>query len=183
MRTLKILGILGLCIWITGCDGSQSLQEYYVDNQENKDFLAMDVPASLLTNAESLSAEQRQTLETIKKINILAIPKKAENIQTIETERNKIASILKDEKYELLMRFGSGETRIELYFTGEEDAVDEIILYGYNDDRGLGIARVLGKNMQPGEIVGLMKSMETGDINVEGLKSVTSMFIEAEEEK
>lgn len=182
MKTLKILGLFCLCFWITGCDGNQSLQEYYVANQENKDFLALDVPASLLANTESLNAEQRQTLETIKKINILAIPKKEENLQTIETERNKIASILSEEKYQLLMRFGSGETRMELYFTGEEDAVDELIVYGYNDEKGLGIARVLGKNMQPGEIVGLMKSMESGDLNIEGLKSVTSMFVEAEEE-
>lgn len=181
MKTLKLIGVACLSLWITGCDSNQSLQEYYVANQENKNFLALDVPASLLANTGSLNEEQRKTLETIKKINILAIPKKAENLQTIETERNKIASILSDEKYQLLMKFGSGETRMELYFTGKEEAVDEVIVYGYNDEKGLGIARVLGKDMNPGDIMGLMKSMETGDVNIDGLKGITSMFIEAEE--
>lgn len=182
MKALKILGICCLGLWMTGCNGEQSLQEYYVANQENKDFLAVDVPASLLANSESLSTEQRKTLETIKKVNILAIPKKAENMGTINTEREKVASILKDEKYQLLMRFGSGETKMELYFTGNEEAVDEVIVYGFNDTRGLGIARILGKNMNPADIMELLQSLQKGDLNVEGLQSITSMFVEEAEE-
>lgn len=181
MKALKNLYLLFLAIAVTSCDNNQSLQEYYVNNQQNKNFVAVDIPASLLAGTESLTEEQRQVLKTVKKINLLAIPKKNENLETIAAEKQKIASILKDEKYQLLMRFGSGETRMELYFTGKEEAIDEIIVYGFNDNRGLGIARILGNDMNPGEIMGLMESLKAENLNLDGLQSVTSMFIEETE--
>lgn len=181
MKTFHTLCLLFLVICFTGCENEQSLQEYFVANQENKDFLAVDIPASLLANSESLSPEQRKTLESVKKVNLLAVPKKAANTETINMEREKIATILQNEKYQLLMRFGSGDTRMEMYFTGKEEAIDEVILYGYNDDRGLGIARILGDNMDAGEILRLAQSLQQGDINIEGLKNITSGFAGANE--
>lgn len=181
MKAIHTFGFFFLMLCFTGCDNNQSLQEYFVDNQENKNFLAVDIPASLLANAESLSPEQRKTLESVKKVNLLAVPKKAANTETINLEREKITTILQDEKYQLLMRFGSGDTRMEMYFTGKEEAIDEVILYGFNEDRGLGIARILGNNMDAGEILGLVQSLQKGDVNIEGLKNITSVFAGVEE--
>lgn len=124
MKAIHTFGLFFLMLCFTGCENKQSLQEYFVDNQENKNFLAVDIPASLLANAKSLSPEQRKTLESVKKVNLLAVPKKAANTETINLEREKITTILQDEKYQLLMRFGSGDTRMEMYFTGKEEAID-----------------------------------------------------------
>ena len=180
MQKLKFLGLVALGL-LFGCNNEESLQQYYVANQENKEFVAIDVPASMFTSSESLSPEQKVTMETIKKINLLAIPKKTENIQVIEEEQIKIAEILKDEKYQLLMRYGGGDARVEIYYTGDEEAVDEIIVYGFDDDRGMGLARVLGEDMNPGDILSLFRSLEKGDIDLDGLKGITSMFIEKTE--
>lgn len=182
MKLLKTLSVVCLGVWMTACNNQQSLQEYYVDNQGNKDFVAIDVPASMFTNSESLTPDQKRTLETVKKINVLAIPKKEANDEKIETEKNNITNILSDEKYQLLMRFGGGESRVEIYFTGEEEAVDELIVYGFDDNRGMGVARVLGKDMNPGDMINLMKSLEKGDIDMDGLSGITQMFISAEPE-
>lgn len=176
MKALKILSIVGIGFLVMSCNNSQSLQEYYIANQENKDFMAIDVPTSMFTNSESLDVEQRKTLETIKKINLLVIPNKDENQATIEVEKNNISEILKDEKYQLLMKYGGSNARMEVYFTGDEEAVDEIIVYGFDETRGMGMARILGDNMNPGEIMGLMKSLENGDIDLDGLKGITTMF-------
>ncbi|QED37228.1 DUF4252 domain-containing protein [Antarcticibacterium arcticum] len=178
MRFLKFLSVVILGIGITACNGEQSLQEYYVENQNNKDFVAIDIPASMLTNMGSLDDAQRRTLETVKKVNVLAIPKKAENIEKIENEKLNVANILKDEKYQLLMRYGSGDTRVEIYFTGEEEAVNEIILYGFDENRGMGLARVLGDEMNPGDILALVKSMEKGDIDLSGFSGLNGLFAE-----
>lgn len=178
---MKFIGIVSVVLFslvIVACDNDPSLQKYYVDNQESKDFIAVDVPASMFANAGSLDEEQKRTLETIKKVNVLAIPKKETNQDKIETEKENIFNILKDEKYQLLMKFGGGTSRVEVYFTGEEEAVDEIILYGYDDEKGMGIARVLGDNMNPGDILSLIKSMEKGDVNIEGFSEITQMFVE-----
>jgi len=172
----QLLSVIILGIGITACNNEQSLQEYYVSNQGNKGFVALDLPASMLANMESLDEDQRKTLETVKKVNFLAIPQTPENVSRIEEEKNKVNNILKDEKYQLLMKFGMGDTRIELYFTGEDEAVDEVILYGFNEEKGMGIARVLGENMNPGDIMNLLRSMEKGDIDMSGVSGVSQIF-------
>ncbi len=180
MKKITILGVAVLGL-LFGCNNGESLQQYYVANQENKQFVAIDVPASLFTSSEALSPEQKVTVETIKKINLLAIPKKTENLQAIEDEQIKITEILKNEKYQLLMRYGGGDKRVEIYYTGDEEAVDEIIVYGFDENRGMGLARVLGDDMNPGDILSLFRSLEKGDIDMDGLKGITSMFIEKTE--
>ncbi len=62
-----VLGILAL----SACSTSQSLQEYYVDNSENPNFISLDVPASILNLQEAnLTKTQRQALESLKKLNV-----------------------------------------------------------------------------------------------------------------
>lgn len=176
MRILKSIVLLCFIMLMMSCDNKQSLQEYYVDNQGNNEFVAVDVPTSMFANTESLSDDQKKTLETVKKINILAIPKKSENQDKIDTEKAAISNILKDEKYQLLMKYGGGDSRMEVYFTGNEEAVDEIIVYGEDATKGIGIARVLGDKMNPSDILQLVRSIEKGDVDMEGLAGISKMF-------
>ena len=178
MKIYKILSLVILNIGLTACNNEQSLQEYYVENQGNKDFVAIDIPASMLANIGSLDEDQRRTLETVKKVNVLAIPKKIENLEKIEAEKTNVGTILKDEKYQLLMKMGGGDSRVEIYFTGDDEAVDEIIVYGFDENRGMGIARVLGDNMNPGDILALVRSMEKGDVDLSGFSGLNTLFAE-----
>ena len=175
MKTLKLLIAAFLIAGFASCDDGKSLQKYYVENQEDTDFLALDVPTSMFTNSESLEAEDKATLESIKKINVLAL-KKEENPAKFEEEKVKLNEIFKDEKYQLLMKYGGGDRKAALYFTGEEDAIDELIVYGYDNEQGLGVARVLGEDMNPQKIMKLMKSFEGDNIDVEGLKGLGKIF-------
>ncbi|MDT0644734.1 DUF4252 domain-containing protein [Zunongwangia sp. F363] len=172
-----ILGCAVLTL-VFACDNKTSLQEYYVENQEDNQFLALDVPAGMFTNSEGLDEEQRATLQTVKKINLLAYPVKDGN-DKFEAEMAELEGILSDEKYQLLIKYGSGERKAEVYFTGDEDAVDELIVYGYDKSKGLGVARVLGDNMNPGDLLKLMNSMKKGDVNVEGLSAIGDVFMDS----
>ncbi len=176
MKSLKIIFFLSLLTAVVGCENGQTLQEYFVANQENRDFIAIDIPASLFAKSGSLNPDQEKTLKSIKKVNFLAVAKKPENLEVINSEREKIANILKDEKYQLLMKYGGGDTRMELYFTGDDEAVDEVIIYGFDENRGVGIARVLGNDMNPGEVMQLITSLKAGDLNMEGFEGVAEMF-------
>ncbi|MDT0678044.1 DUF4252 domain-containing protein [Autumnicola musiva] len=178
MKALKIIFGFAVFSFIFACNNETSLQEYYVENQQNKEFLALDVPANMFTNSGSLDEEQRATLQTVKKINLLAYPVKKGNAD-IETEMAKLEEILKDEKYQLLIKYGSGDRKAEVYFTGDEDAIDELIVYGYDTSKGVGVARLLGENMNPGELLKLMKSMKEGDLNVEGLSAIGDVFMDS----
>jgi len=183
MRALKLIGIAVLNIGLVSCNNNQSLQEYYVDNQGNKDFVAVDVPTSLFANTESLNEDQKKTLETVKKINVIAIPKKQENLEKIAAEKSNISNILKDEKYQLLMKYGGSKTKLEVYYTGDEEAVDEIIVYGYDDKKGMGVARILGDDMNPSDILNLVRSMQEGDIKMDGLKEISGIFSDHSESR
>ncbi|SKB34647.1 protein of unknown function [Salegentibacter holothuriorum] len=175
MKTIKIVSLaLGITAFVS-CASEPSLQEYYVENQQDNKFIAVDVPTSMFTNAEQLDETQKETLETVKKINVLALAVK-DNKEEYEAEKVKLADILKNEKYQLLMKYGSNNRKAEVYFTGEEDAIDEIIVYGYDDTKGVGVARVLGEDMNPQKLMEFMKSLNKGDIDVAGLQGITGMF-------
>ncbi len=180
MNLFRIASVILVASFFTACNSEQSLQEYYVDNQGDKEFVAVDVPTSLFANTASLTAEQKTTLETVKKINIIAIPKKEENNLKIDQEKGKISKILKDDKYQLLMKFGGNAHKIEVYYTGNEEAVDEVIIYGFDETKGVGIARVLGDKMNPSDILQLVKSLDKGEINMEGLNGITKMLTRSE---
>ncbi len=159
-----------LSLGVVSCDNETTLQEFYVEHQNDNQYLAFDIPASLLTGDNSaLNAEQKATLETIKKVNVLGFPLKEENKETYETEKERLTSILKADKYKQLMRYGGGNRKAELYYLGEEDAIDELIVFGSDDEKGFGIARVTGNDMDPEAMIRLLKSFEKGDLNVAGL--------------
>ena len=181
MRPGKLFFLFCLTMFSISCDNEQSLQEYFVANQENKDFIAIDIPASLFAKLGTLNPDQEKTLKSVKKVNFLAVAKKPENMEVINSEREKMTNILKDEKYQLLMKYGGGDTRMELYFTGDEEAVDEVIIYGYDENRGVGIARVLGNDMNPGEVMEFITSLKAGDLNMQGLEGVAEMFGQTKE--
>jgi hypothetical protein len=174
-QTTFILVLLSL--WLVSCKNETSLQEFYVDNQNDKQYLAFDIPASVLAGEDSnLTREQKATIETIRKINILGFPKKAKNEAAFEQEQEKLAKILKSDKYNLLMKYGGGDRKAELYYMGKEDAIDEIIVFGSDRDRGFGVARVTGDDMNPEDIIRLLKSFETGKFNLQGLQDLSTMF-------
>ena len=174
-RTVLILVLLGL--GLVSCENETSLQEFYVANQNDNQYLAFDIPASLLTGENSsLNAEQKATLETIKKVNLLGFPKKEDNKEAFEQEQEKLSKILKSDKYNLLFRYGGGERKAELYYMGEEDAIDELIVFGSDESKGFGIARVTGNDMNPEDIIRLFKSFEKGELDIEGLPNLGAMF-------
>lgn len=175
MRSINILGFAIAALAFTSCANEPSLQEYYVENQQDNKFVALDVPTSMFANTDKLDEIQKETLESVKKINVLALPVK-ENKEEYLAEKEELASIFEDEKYQLLMKYGSNDRKAEIYFTGDEDAIDEIIVFGYDDKKGVGVARVLGEDMNPQKLMEFMKSLDKGDIDVEGLKGITGMF-------
>ena len=167
-KAVFILALLFL--GVVSCKNETTLQEYYVENQNSQQYLAFDLPASLLTGDNSrLTAEQKATLETIKKVNVLGFPLKDENKEFYEAEKAKLTEILKGDKYQQLMRYGGGTRKAELYYLGEEDAIDELIIFGSDDEKGFGIARVTGNKMNPEAMIRLLKSFEKGELDVAGL--------------
>ncbi|MGB5238044.1 MAG: DUF4252 domain-containing protein [Flavobacteriaceae bacterium] len=164
-----VLGILAL----SACSTSQSLQEYYVDNSENPNFISLDVPASILNLQEAnLTKTQRQALESLKKLNVLAFKINSTNESEYQMEKAKVNSILKSDKFVELMKLNSKYGKGVIKYLGEEDAIDEVIIYGSSDDKGFALIRVLGDDMNPAHLIQLVKVLQTSDYNAENLGDI-----------
>ncbi|MEM9076510.1 MAG: DUF4252 domain-containing protein [Bacteroidota bacterium] len=160
-------------ILMASCSSQQSLQEYYVDNSENPNFIALDVPASILKlNEQSLSTSQKEAVESLRKFNMLAFKKTADNVAEYRAEKAKVKEILKDEEFVELMKINSQYGKGVIKYLGDEDAIDEVIIYGDSKDMGFALVRVLGKNMNPAHIVQLMQALQKSDYDGAGLGEI-----------
>ncbi|RZS93503.1 DUF4252 domain-containing protein [Aquimarina brevivitae] len=173
----KILALLCLSIVVLSCNNEPSLQQYYVDHQNDQDFIAVDIPSSLLNKDKvELSKDEKEALESIKKVNFLAIPLNENNKNRIAEESEAINKILSAEKYQTLMRFGSNGMRAVLKYQGEDDDIDEVIVFATDQEKGLALVRLLGDNMRPEKMAMLMKSVEKGNVNLSAFESIAKSF-------
>jgi hypothetical protein len=149
------------------CNQNPSLQTYYVDNQEKQNFLSVDIPANFLNLDEnSLTEEQKEAYESIEKLNMLAYRLNANNEAEYNTELQKVKAILDDPKYEELMRGGNAvDGKFVIKILGEEDDIEEFILFGSSNDKGFAIVRVLGDEMNPMKIMNLVSALDKANVD------------------
>ena len=160
-------------ITLVACSTGASLQEYYVDNSENPNFISLDVPASILNLQEAeLDKTQRQALESLRKLNVLAFKINDSNYSDYEVEKAKVNAILKGNKFIELMKINSKYGKGVIKYIGDEDAIDEVILYGSSDDKGFAIIRVLGNDMNPAHLVQLVKVIQNADYDAANLGEI-----------
>ncbi|WP_396150440.1 DUF4252 domain-containing protein [Flavobacterium sp.] len=159
------------------CEKEPSLQKYFVEKTESSDFISVDMSPSILNiKPDALSTEQQEALKTFKKMNILAFKINDENKTKFDGERTKVKEILKDEKYQQLMKFGSGKEGAAVYFVGKDDAIEEFVLYGSKDENGFAIVRILGDKMNPEDFMTLLSALQKSDIDMEQLKPLEGIF-------
>ena len=177
MKNVKYSFVLAFVMLFFGCSSTQSLQEYYVDNSENPNFISFDLPASLLNLEKAdLTADQQKAYASLKKLNVLAFKKTMNNVAEFTAEKANVKAILKNEKYQELMKLNTSFGRGSIKFLGDDDAIDEVIIYGDSDDKGFVLVRVLGDNMNPANLMQIMKVLEKSDINGEQLKGLGEFF-------
>ncbi|MDX1314371.1 MAG: DUF4252 domain-containing protein [Eudoraea sp.] len=168
----KALILLGV-ILVTACNSSQSLQEYYIDNSENPNFISLDVPTSILNLEEtSLDETQLKAYQSLRKLNLLAFKKTAANEAEYTAEKAKVSAILKDKDYKELMKLNSEYGRGVIKYLGEDDAIDEVVIYGSSDDKGFALIRVLGNDMNPAHIMQLMQAIQSADYDEDALGDI-----------
>ena len=166
------------CIMLVSCNSKPTLENYFVENTENKNFVQIDVSPSMLNlDKTKLSAGQNQALKSFDKMNVLLFKINEKNKPQFETERVKVNEILKDTlTYKQLMKFGSGKEGASVNFVGTDDHISEFVIYGSKSDTGFGIIRVLGKDMNPTSVLSILSALKNSNIDVKELKSITDML-------
>ena len=158
MKKLTLIVTITAGLLLTSCK-KQSLQTYLVESQEKAEFVSLDLPSSVIQlSTANASEEDKKAYESIKKINLVALPYNKAKEGQYESEKNTLKEIFKSSDYKKLMNFKNDGKRAVIYYKGETDAIDEIIVFGYGEDAGVGIARLLGDNMNPNAILKMMKN-------------------------
>lgn len=170
--TTAILAVLTF----VSCNSEPSLQKYFVENTDNKNFIALDVSPSILNVEKTkLSTEQNEALKSFDKMNILAFKANDKNQAQFETERAKVKAILKDPKYQQLMTFGSGKDGASISYVGTDDNIKEFVVFANRKENGFAVVRVLGENMNPNNIMTLMSVLKESKIDMEQLKPLQQL--------
>lgn len=159
------------------CSNKPTLQKYFVEHTEDKDFIALDVSPSILKVDEtSLNEDEKKALETFDKMNIIAFKKDSINDTKFKDEVTKVKTILKGEEYQQLMKFGSTKQGAAIYFIGEDDDIDEFVVYANNATSGFAIVRVLGDNMNPNDVMTLFEIMRKSKVDLDQLKPLEGIL-------
>ncbi len=172
---IAVMAVFGLLL-LQACDNQKSVQEYYVEKQENNNFIAIDLPASIVSLDEGASEETRETLKTIKKLNVLAFRVNESNRAEYEKEYAQVKEILKNDKYNELMRMKHEGVNVVINYQGSDEAVDEFILLASDNSRGFALARILGDKMEPAKIMKMAEDMKNLDADGAALAELGDLF-------
>ncbi len=164
---VKISILLTIVLFVNACKNEKSLQEYLVNTSGKEGFYTGDLPISSILKANAdVTDEIKETIKSIKKINIAFLPKSDDNTTTYNVEKEKLKNIFKDnDNYKSLMSMKMKGMNVKLYYSGKTDAIDEVIVFGYGEKNGVGVARLLGENMNPSKIIEMMNNVNVDSNN------------------
>ena len=176
IKTLSML--LFASLLLVACNTQPTIQEYYVQKQESDNFIAIDLPASLLKVGDEASAETKETMATIKKLNILAFKVNETNKAEFKAESAQVKEILKGKKYNELMRMKHKNMNIIINYLGTDEAINEFVLFASDNEKGFALARVLGNKMEPEKIIKMAEDFQNIDKEGAGdaLSQITELF-------
>lgn len=176
MKTVYGLALL-LSLFLVSCNSEPTLQKYFVENTENKNFIALDVsPNVLIVDKTKLSIAQSDALKSFDKMNVLAFKLNDKNKAEFEIERAKVNLILKDKKYQQLMKFGSGKEGASVSFVGTDEHIEEFVFFANKKENGFAVVRILGKDMNPTSVMTMMSVLQQSNVDLEQLKPLQQLM-------
>jgi hypothetical protein len=156
MKKLQsIISVVGLLVCFSSCSDKSSLQNYILANAEKTGFSSSSIPKSILKPVTTeLNEVQQEAYGAIERVNVLAF-RVSENTQSAFAEENlKVKTILKQKKYQELISMG---TRGIIKYTGDENSIDEIVIFVSDKTIGFAVARIIGDDMTMEKFMELYK--------------------------
>jgi hypothetical protein len=174
---LALITAFFLAMLLAGCSNKPSLQKYFVENSEKKGFISLDVSSTILNvDKTKLSVAQKTALQSFDKMNILAFKMDKTNQAEYDLESEKLATLLTTEKYQELMKIGSGKDVASISFVGDENNINEFILFAKKKDNGFAVVRILGEDMNPNNIMTIISVLKETNIDMEQLKPLQDLI-------
>lgn len=177
MRTLLYLSLLLASLFLSSCNDEPTLQKYFVESSEKKDFIELDVSPSIINiDKTKLTAEQKTALGSFDKMNILAFKLDEKNKAEYDAESQKVTQILKDASYQELMKVGSGKDAASVSFVGDENHINEFIIFAKKKENGFAVVRILGNDMNPNNVMNMISLLKSSNIDMEQFKPLQGLI-------
>ena len=177
-RTIKhIVFVLIAAVVLVSCKNGESLQSYFVNNQEASNFISQDIPISMVKIDDSeFTEEQKEAYKSVKRLNFLGYNVDGTEAETFKAELAKVKTILKDEKYIDLMEFSDKGNKIVVKYIGTDEEADEIVVFGSAKELGFGIVRILGDDMSPDKMGSLVTAMQNANVDENQVQDIMNLF-------
>lgn len=176
MKSIYIVCI-SVCFLFVSCNSKPSLQKFFVENQANKNFISLDISPSILNvDKANLTSEQQKALASFDKMNIIAFKATDKNQAAYKSEKIKLTEILKDVKYQELIKVGSGNQGASVSFVGDENDIKEFIFYANKKENGFAVVRVLGDKMNPNDVMTMMSVLQKANVDLDQLKPLQEIL-------
>ena len=173
----QILSILFAAAFFTSCSNDITLQRYFVNNQESKNFISQDLPLSMIElDKTNFTEEQKEAYNSVKKLNILGYKINEKDVETFNTELETVKTILSHDKYNDLIEFSDRGNKVHVKYIGTDEEADEVVVLGIAKDTGFGIVRVLGDDMSPEKMVTLIDVLQKANIDESQLQDIMNFF-------
>ena len=148
------------------CNNEASLQTYFVDHQEAANFITADLPTTLVDLDEhEFTNEEREAYNSIKRLNFLGYKIEENGIESYKAELSNVKTILSHKKYIELAEFNYNGAKFIVKYIGDDELVDELIIFGSSTDVGFGVARVLGDIMSVVKMASLVNVMQNANVD------------------
>ena len=171
-KAVIVLSVLAIFI---SCNQQKTIQTYIVEKQDKPGFMSVDLPMSLIQlNTDKAPLDVKKTYESIKKVNVLGLPY-LNNNEAYEIEKKAILSILNNSTlYKNLMKMDMNGMRISIYYNGDANDINEVIVFGYSKKIGVGVARVIGNHMNPTKITQMAEylKIDPNQLNLQQFEQV-----------
>jgi hypothetical protein len=171
-KAVIVLSVLAIFI---SCNQQKTIQTYIVEKQDKPGFMSVDLPMSLIQlNTDKAPLEVKEAYGSIKKVNVLGLPY-LNNNEAYEIEKKAISSILNNSTlYKNLMKMDMNGMRISIYYNGDANDINEVIVFGYSKKIGVGVARVIGNHMNPTKITQMAEylKIDPNQLNLQQFEQV-----------
>jgi len=164
-------------IMLLSCKNEASIQTYIIEHQDLPDYKAVDISANIVDFSKAdLTDEQKETLNSLEKLNFLLYRSKKDDLEAYKAEFAKVKKVFLNEEHNELMEFSSGKTKFRVSAIGNDNTVDEILVLASSSDFGFGLLRVLGDEMNPEKMVALISKLQNVDVDDSQLNGIMDFF-------
>jgi len=168
-----VLLVFVFAIGLVSCSSEPTLQSYFVEKSEDPNFISLTLPASILNIAvDSLEADQKEALATLKKLNVLVFRNNQKDLSVFDTESKTVVKILSTSSYTELMKLKAEAYQGSVSYLGSEDALKEIIVYAKGGKEGFVLIRVMGDGMNPKYLKPFLEALQSSNASIDDFKGL-----------